>query len=217
MIKLLAASAIVIAFGACAHGPVASLLSDADHLSPIVRFEAGKEVPAVLRQHAAPVRADDPALPALIDSLRHELESQGGVGLAAPQVGVSRRVVLVKLNTRPQGEVHVDAWINPRIESASPESDLDYEACLSVDGGGGLVRRHQRIVVTHEPLGGGERLRFELSGWDARIAQHEIDHLDGVLFIDHLEGPLVPMEEMRRLRDEGHRKKGWLPPPVPNS
>ena len=78
------------------------------------------------------------------------------------------------------------------------------------------MRRHQRIVITHEPLGGGERMRLELSDWDARIAQHEIDHLDGVLFIDHLEGPLVPIEEMRKRRDEGHRQKGWLPPAVPD-
>jgi peptide deformylase len=216
MNKAIAAAATLVLVGACAHRPAATPLGTADHMSPIVRFEAGKDVPAILRQHAVPVRPDDPALPALIDSLRRELESQGGVGLAAPQVGVSRRVVLVKRNTRPQGEIRVDAWINPVIESASPETDLDWEACLSVDGGGGLVRRHQRIVVTHEPLGGGERLRLELSDWDARIAQHEIDHLDGVLFIDHLEGPLVSIDEMRKRRDEGHRQKGWLPP-VPNT
>ena len=157
----------------------------------------------------------DPALPALVDALRAELDRQGGVGLAAPQVGVSRRVVLVKLNTRPKGEVRVEALVNPAIEWASPETDLDYEACLSVEGGGGLVRRHVRIALSWDPVGGGPRMRRELSGWDARIAQHEVDHLDGVLFIDKLEGPLLPMDEMRKLRDEEHRKRGWLPPAAP--
>jgi peptide deformylase len=203
--------AALVALGACVHG-APSLLADAERPSGIVRFQAGGVAPAVLRQKAAPLRADDPALPALVEALRAELERQGGVGLAAPQVGVSRRVVLVKLNTRPRGEVRVDALVNPIIEQPSPETDLDYEACLSVEGGGGLVRRHVRITLSWEPVGGGPRVYRELSGWDARIAQHEVDHLDGVLFIDRLEGPLLPMDEMRQRRDEEHRRRGWLPP-----
>ncbi|MBI5547901.1 MAG: peptide deformylase [Deltaproteobacteria bacterium] len=203
---------VLIVMPACAHrGP--QPLTDADRSAGIVRFTVGQSVPKVLRAKAQSVRPDDPALPALVETLRQELERSGGVGLAAPQLGVSRRVLLIKRGTRPRGaEPRVEVYLNPSIETASAESDSDYEACLSVEGGGGLVRRHVRLVVSHDTLGGGPRLRTELADWDARIAQHELDHLDGTLFIDRLEGSLVSLDEMRRKRDELHRRRGWLPP-----
>jgi len=72
--------------------------------------------------------------------------------------------------------------------------------------------------LVHDRIGqsGRETTRVTLTGWDARIAQHELDHLDGVLFIDRLEGrPLLPLDEVRKLRDAGHRLRGWLPPEPP--
>lgn len=197
----------------CAHG--LSPLGEKDKPTAVVKFKPGEPAPSVLRAKAEPVDPKDPELRQLIDSMTVELERTGGVGLAAPQVGVSRRVVLIRHGTRPKGEVRVEAYVNPVIAEASQDSDLDWEACLSVDGGGGMVRRFNRIILTSDPVGGGPRLRHRLADWDARIAQHEVDHLDGVLFTDKVAGPLVPMDEMRRRRDELHRKRGWLPPEAP--
>jgi peptide deformylase len=171
---------------------------------------------SVLRDRALPVDPADPDLPRLVEQMRARLEQTGGVGLAAPQVGVSRRVILVKHGTRPAGStIRIEAYINPRLEWASSEQGDDYEACLSFDGGGGLVPRAKRVRVSFAKVG-GERQTVELADWDARIMQHELDHLEGVLFLDRLRGPLLPIEEMRRCRDERHRARGWLPPlPTP--
>jgi peptide deformylase len=167
---------------------------------------------SVLRQKAAPVAPDDVDLTMLLDRLRATLAQSGGVGLAAPQIGISRRVVLVMHGTRPAARRHVEAYLNPRIEWASPEIDDDYEGCLSVGAGWGLVPRPRSVKVSYDELGGGPRKVIELTGWDARIMQHELDHLDGVLFVDKMKGGLVPEDEARQRRDELHRARGWLPP-----
>ncbi len=178
---------------------------------------------SVLRQKAQAVDPTDPALGALIERMRLTLEQSGGVGIAAPQVGLSRRIVLVRHGTRPAGTPqHVEVYLNPAIDWSSPESEDDYEACLSVDGGGALVPRARSVKLSFDRPGSG-RTTIDVADWDARIVQPEWDHLDGVLFIDRVKGPLIPIDEMRRLRDEGHRKRGWLPPlppepaPVPPS
>jgi peptide deformylase len=180
----------------------------------IVSYDIHQPDPAsVLRQRAEPVAPDDPELTLLLERMGATLEHAGGVGLAAPQVGISRRVILVKHGTRPTGQpTRVVAYLNPVIEWSSPETDDDYEACLSIDGVGGLVRRARRLRVSYDPVGGGPRAAADYAEWDARILQHEIDHLDGVLYVDKLAGPLLPSDEMRRLRDEGHLQRGWLPP-----
>ena len=67
------------------------------------------------------------------------------------------------------------------------------------------------MKVSYDPLGGGARKVIELAGWDSRIMQHEIDHLDGVLFTDKVKGSLLAPDEARKRRDEIHRARGWLP------
>jgi peptide deformylase len=74
------------------------------------------------------------------------------------------------------------------------------------------VARPRSVKVSFDPLGGGARQTIELTGWDARIMQHEIDHLDGVLFVDKMKGGLLPEDAARTRRDEIHRARGWLPP-----
>jgi peptide deformylase len=208
---------------ACASAPNTWRAWSADELATlqadgkamhIVSYDIHQPDPAsVLRQRAAPVVPGDPELRLLLERMAATLEHAGGVGLAAPQVGISRRVILVKHGTRPTGQpTRVVAYLNPVIEWSSPETDDDYEACLSIDGVGGLVRRARRLRVSSDPVGSGARVVVDYADWDARILQHEIDHLDGVLFVDKLAGPLLPSEEMRRLRDEGHRQRGWIPP-----
>ncbi|HEY3448380.1 MAG TPA: peptide deformylase [Myxococcales bacterium] len=208
--RLLPLAALLL-LASCAHGGLRPL-AEKERPTSVVTFKPGEPVPAALRAKAEPVDPRDPQLRQLIDAMMVEFERTGGVGLAAPQVGVSRRLVLIKLGTRPKGDVRVEAFVNPIIEDVSQDSELDWEACLSVDGGGGQVRRFKRIILTYDPVGGGSRIRARLADWDARIAQHEVDHLDGVLFTDKVAGRLVPMAEMRKRRDELHRKRGWLPP-----
>jgi len=180
---------------------------------PIVKIDPAQPGgPGPLRLRAAPVTPDDVDLTMLLDRMRATLEQTGGVGLAAPQIGIPRRVVLVLHGTRPAGKRHVEAYLNPRLDWASPEIEDDYEGCLSVDAGFGLVPRPRSVKVSFDPLGGGARQVVELTGWDARIMQHELDHLDGVLFIDKMKGGLLTADEARKRRDELHRQRGWLPP-----
>jgi peptide deformylase len=177
----------------------------------VVADPGGQEVPLVLRAVARRVDPADPEVDVLVARLRSTLEASGGVGLAAPQVGIPARVVLVKHGTRPQGQpTHVEVYLNPVLEWESAELDEDWEGCLSVPGVGGLVSRPRAVRVSHDRPGG--RAVVELDGWDARIMQHELDHLVGVLYVDHALGPLLPVEEARRRRDVGHRDRGWLAP-----
>jgi peptide deformylase len=173
---------------------------------------------SILRQRALPVSAEDPDLTLLTERMAATMQAEQVVGLAAPQIGVSRRVIMVRHGVRPVGQpTRLELYLNPRIEWASAEQDDDYEACASVAGVGGLVPRARRITMTYETLGARARQRVELGDWDARIVQHEIDHLEGVLFVDRLRGGLLPLEEMRRLRDAAHRAKGWMPTSQPAS
>jgi len=185
----------------------------------IVMHDPARPDPAsVLKQRAAPVSPVDTDLTLLIRRMHDTLVRAKGVGLAAPQIGIARRVILVVHGVRPAGQpTRMEVYLNPRLEQVSPEQDDDYEGCLSVANAGGLVARARRVTMSHDPLGGGPRQTITVSDWDARIVQHEIDHLDGVLYSEKLKGPLLPYDEARRLRDEGHRRRGWLPSAAPAS
>jgi len=154
-----------------------------------------------LRSRARPIAlADQPHLATLDRRMRATLESSGGVGLAAPQIGIGVRAILVMLDARGDAP-HVELFFNPRLVERSDEIALDYEGCLSIQGVCGLVRRNQSIVVEHGTPDQTPR-RIEVTGFDARIFQHEVDHLDGVLYIDRVEGKLQPMDKLKELRDE---------------
>lgn len=153
---------------------------------------------ALLRAVAAPVDPADPSVPLLIDRMRASLAEQGGVGIAAPQVGISRRVILVLRQDLP--DEPIEAYINPQVVSCSEDMVVGWEGCLSIPAGFGQVERPESIRLTYDMLD-GVRGDEQVSGWTARIFQHEIDHLEGVLFIDHMAHPsLVPQEEYRELR-----------------
>lgn len=141
--------------------------------------------------------------------MRETLERSGGVGLAAPQVGFARRVCLVQLQ-RPGKPVLL--CVDPAFSWRSASQVDGYEACLSVQGVGGLVRRSQAVDVVYYDVR-GRRQRLRSTGWEARIFQHEMDHLDGVLYTDRLVGPLLPLDEVRRRRKgqrrSSRRSAGW--------
>ena len=136
----------------------------------------------VLRQQAAPVAHVDDAVRQLVDDLFETMRAAKGVGLAANQIGVARRVAVVDVGEEDPPPL---ALINPVIVERGDELVTAEEGCLSIPDIFGDVERNARIVV--EALDReGNKFRAEATGYKARAIQHEIDHLDGVLFLDHL-------------------------------
>jgi peptide deformylase len=138
-----------------------------------------------------------------------------GVGIAGPQVGLSIRCVTVMLDYKTKAP-RILFIRNPVIVERSDESMEGYEGCLSVPGVGGLARRSRWIRVEHSAPDGAI-LTSEAEGYNAVLWQHELDHLDGVIFVDRLQGGLLPMDEVRRLRKEAEEreKAGTAAPPAP--
>ena len=133
----------------------------------------------VLRMQAREVESFDDDLASLVERMRHLLRDANGIGLAATQVGVLRRVFLFL----PDPEQDAVALVNPRIVERSDERVSDDEGCLSLQGVVVPVERDERVTVEASDSEGNE-ISFELEGLPARIAQHELDHLDGVLILD---------------------------------
>jgi peptide deformylase len=135
----------------------------------------------ILRQRAEEVEEIDDDLRELAEEMFETMYTEEGIGLAAPQVGVSKRLFVMDLREDGAGP---QAVVNPVIVEHSG-SERGEEGCLSLPGLVGAVERPARIVVEGLDLD-GKPLRIEASELLARCIQHEIDHLDGVLFIDHL-------------------------------
>ena len=133
----------------------------------------------VLRMQAREVESFDDDLASLVERMRHLLRDANGIGLAATQVGVLRRVFLFL----PDKEQDPVPLVNPRLAEGSDERESDVEGCLSLQGVVIPVERHERVTIEATDPEGNE-VRLELEGLPARIAQHELDHLDGVLIID---------------------------------
>ncbi len=138
----------------------------------------------VLRRKAARVTTFDAALRDLVADMIETMRAAPGVGLAAPQINVSQRVIVVEYEDEEAGIPHqLYAVVNPRVVWAAPEVEWGVEGCLSIPGLAGEVPRARAVtVVGQDPH--GQPLRLELNGWVARIFQHEIDHLNGILFTD---------------------------------
>ena len=133
----------------------------------------------VLRTVAAPVPAVTDDIRKLVREMRKTMKAEKGVGLAAPQVGVSQRMILATIDR------HVTTMINPEILSFSAETEICEEGCLSLPGEWGNVSRAKWITLKYLDEQ-GEEVTTELHGLNARVVQHEIDHLNGVLFTDRL-------------------------------
>ena len=159
----------------------------------------------ILRRVAQPVENfADKAIEQLIDSLIATAASANGVGIAAPQVSQSYRLFIVASRPNPRYPkaplMEPTAMINPRIVAYSPEIVKDWEGCLSIPGIRGLVPRYQAIEVEYTNQN-GQVQRQELADFVARIFQHELDHLDGIVFVDRLESTqdLFTEQEYQRL------------------
>ncbi len=133
----------------------------------------------VLRQPAADVEEFDGALARLVDDMVETMYEAEGVGLAAPQIGVQRRLFVYDVGDGPA------VVANPRVVDASGEWRFD-EGCLSIPGLRLAIVRPARVVVTGQDLD-GEAVELEADEFLGRVFQHEIDHLDGVLMLERLE------------------------------
>ena len=149
----------------------------------------------VLRRRAHEVTEFDEELAALADRMFSIMGDAYGVGLAAPQLGLLLRIFTFQVGEDDQPE----AIVNPVVESASSETDVDDEGCLSLGETRVPVERPISVKVTGKDLQGAD-VSYELEGFEARVFQHEIDHLDGVLMIDRAPQGEARKEAMRYLR-----------------
>ncbi|MBO4565402.1 MAG: peptide deformylase [Bacteroidaceae bacterium] len=144
---------------------------------------------SVLRKETEEITLDYPQLQELIQNMFETMQKADGVGLAAPQIGLSIRLFVVDLDVLkedyPEYEGFLHAYINPQILEESEETEVIEEGCLSVPGVHESVRRPKSVHVTYID----ENLQAHdewLEGFAARVFQHEYDHLEGKLFIDHI-------------------------------
>ncbi|MBA8816040.1 peptide deformylase [Microbacterium halimionae] len=165
----------------------------------------------VLHAPAAPVDVITDEIRTLVADMLETMDAAPGVGLAAPQVGVALRIFTY---TYPDDDgapwrgviINPELWIRP-IEPGEPDPDDEAEGCLSVPGERFPLRRSDAAVVSGTDLDGAP-VRIEVSGWRARILQHEFDHLDGVLYIDRIDDS--DWKTVQKIA----RKRGWNRPGV---
>ncbi len=144
-----------------------------------------------LLQVALPVAEfNTPELDALVTDMLDTMAAADGAGLAAPQIGVLQRVVIFGFENNPRyperDSVELTILINPEIQPLGNEIESDWEGCLSVPDMRGRVPRHQRIIYRgFDPQ--GQSVEREVDGFHARVVQHEVDHLDGILYPQRIE------------------------------
>ncbi len=171
-------------------------------MNPPVRLKIVQTGEPVLRQIGRRLTPEEIALPAiqeLIEHMRDTMRDAPGVGLAAPQVGLAIQLAVVEdrveylngiapelLAVRERQPVPFLVLINPDIVEYSEETVEFFEGCLSVAGFSALVKRSRRVRVEYMDEH-GQPQQIQASGWFARILQHEIDHLNGRLYIDRME------------------------------
>jgi peptide deformylase len=164
----------------------------------------------LLRQVAAPIERFDAALVSLLTDMDDTMRALSGAGLAAPQIGVGLRVVIFELKDNPRypdlTPVPYTVLVNPELTPLDSEQDEGWEGCLSVPGMRGLVPRYRRLRYRGFDATGASIDRT-VEGFHARVVQHEVDHLDGILypqrvrdlrnfgFEDALTGQMTPMPD----------------------
>lgn len=156
---------------------------------------------SVLREKGKKVDDFDEELLTFLNDMVETMIVEGGVGLAAPQVGVSRQIAVI--NPEPENEKTLIKMINPRILATSDDTEVMEEGCLSIPGIRADVMRSKALEVLYQDESGKEH-RLEAEGLLARIIQHEVDHLNGVLFIDHLSTAkkLLIKPQLRKIKGE---------------
>lgn len=143
-------------------------------------------------------------------------QEEGCAGLAAPQIGISKRIIIFALPDDPEikkwrpdftQSMPKTIWLNPSFEASGDDMSEDYEACFSVPNIAAKVKRYNKINYKAYDIE-GNLIQGQAEGFLARIIQHEIDHLNGILFIDHVsKDSLMSMEEYRQMRKEAMESK----------
>jgi peptide deformylase len=158
----------------------------------------------VLRKKARKVTDFGTELQILIDDMIETMREAPGVGLAAPQVDVSQRVIVVEFGDEEDETIPSKLYtlVNPEISRASEDTVAGTEGCLSIPGFAGDVERTESITIRAQNRF-GKSVRIKANGWLSRIFQHEVDHLDGVLFTDRASRVFALEEEVGQavLRD----------------
>ena len=150
---------------------------------------------SILKKKSEEVRYDDKSLRSLIPQMTESMKKNQGIGLAAPQIGLSKKIIIVT-----EGE-ESHAFLNPRIIKQSKEKERDEEGCLSLPGLFVKVLRPKQVEVAAKPIE-GEEVRVKARGLGARIFQHEIDHIEGKLII-HRISPLARWKLRNQLKNLG--------------
>lgn len=176
---------------------MARILEIAELGAPVIRLQA-----------ATVTDVHDHQLQHFIDDLIMTAADEKGMGIAAPQVSVSKRIIILSAhpNARyPYAPSMVPtAMINPELTWVSPDMNKDWEGCLTVPGIRGLVSRHQSIRVRFQNRE-GVLIESKYEGFLARIFQHEVDHLDGLVFLDRVESTkdLITEKEWKKIIAQG--------------
>jgi len=146
--------------------------------------------PLLLEKSQAVTDFNTPELNKLILDMLDTMEAEDGAGIAAPQIGVLLRVVIFGVDENPRypgtEPIPMTTLINPEIVPLSDDKDDGWEGCLSVPGMRGLVPRYSAIRYTGFDTS-GSKIATEVEGFHARVVQHEVDHLDGVLYPQRIE------------------------------
>jgi len=157
----------------------------------------------VLKRKARAVTKFDKDLQTLLEDMVETMRDAPGVGLAAPQIGLSDRIIVIEYYEREEDEENEEApkkvWamINPEIVKSSEETLMGVEGCLSIPGLLGEVERHAAVQVKGLNKH-GKPMKVKAKGWLARIFQHEIDHLNGVLFTERATRVWRPSQEVEQ-------------------
>ncbi|KAA3609590.1 MAG: peptide deformylase [Planctomycetota bacterium] len=139
-----------------------------------------------LRRKTAPIENFDQELADIVRAMFEVMYRTKGVGLAAPQVGLSLKLLVYNPEGDPAKSEQERVLANPRILRRSRNKEFGEEGCLSFPGIFGQVERPLEVTVEAQDLN-GEKHQLELKDWDARIFLHELDHLDGILFVDRFQ------------------------------
>lgn len=139
----------------------------------------------VLRKEAAPVESFDDELIQVVEAMFRRMYLSKGVGLAAPQVGIGKRILVINPSGEEEDKSSELALINPTITERFGDPDTSEEGCLSFPGIYAEVTRPEKCIVVAKNVA-GEEFEIELEGFPSRVVQHEYDHLQGILLVDRM-------------------------------
>jgi peptide deformylase len=148
-----------------------------------------------LRQPSSDVSFFDDLLKAIVDQMIDAMYTNGGVGIAAPQVGISRKIIIVDPSAGEDAK-QMTVMVNPKILSTMGSQE-SIEGCLSIPNTRGKVTRAEEVEVEYQTIT-GETLRLKATGFHATIIQHEVDHLFGILFIDRATEITTSKKQLRK-------------------